>query len=53
MFFKVRSSKNASQLIKSLLNVEDYIQMKYNNEVGEAFGTLMKQSFNKPRMLVE
>ena len=29
--FKVGSSKNAAQFTKSLLNVADYIQIKYNN----------------------
>ena len=34
------------------LNMADYIQMKYNNEVGEAIRTLTKPKFNYPTMSV-
>ena len=50
--FEIGSVKNASQFTRSLLNVADYMQMKYNNEVGEAIQTLMKHVFKYTAMYI-
>ena len=51
MFLKL-GSQNAAQFTKSLQNVDDYIQIKYNNEVGDIVRTLMKLSVKYPTMPV-
>ena len=43
--FKIGSIKNAPQFTKSLLHVADYLQMKYNKEVGKAIRMLEKPKF--------
>ena len=45
--FEVGSTQNAAQVTKSILSITDYIQVKYNNEFGEAVRTLTKPIFRK------
>ena len=47
---KIRSIKNAAQFTRSLLNIVDHVQMKYNNDVGEAIWMLTKPVLNYPPM---
>ena len=44
--FEVGLTQNAAQFAKTLLNIADYIQIKYNNEVEEAVKILTKPVFN-------
>ena len=37
--------KNAAQFSKSLFNIADYVQMKYNNKVGDAIRNLKHPTF--------
>ena len=48
--FMMRSVKNAAQFFISLLNIADYVQLKYNNEVGDAMQDLKHPLFNYPEM---
>ena len=34
--FKMETIKNATQFSRSILNIVDYVQLKYNNEVGDS-----------------
>ena len=43
--FEMGSVKNAAQFIRSLLNIVDFVQMKYNNEVCKAIRILSKPTF--------
>ena len=51
--FKIGSVKNVAQFTWSLLNVADYVQMKYNDEVGEVIWMLMLPQFDYPMMPIE
>ena len=35
-FFETVAIKHASQFMKSLKNISDYVQIKYNNDIAEA-----------------
>ena len=43
--FEVESVKNAAQFTRLLLNVANYVEMKYNNNVGKAIRMLTKLKF--------
>ena len=48
--FEIGSVKHAFQFSKSLKNVANYLQMKYNNNVVEAIWTMGAPDFNYPEM---
>ena len=45
--------KNATQFSRSMLNIADYVQMKYNNEIGDAIRNLKHPMFIYPDMTEE
>ena len=49
--FEMGSVKNATQFLRSLLNIADYVQMKYNNKAGDAIRNLKYPMFVYPNML--
>ena len=42
--------KHASQFSKSLLNIADYVQIKYSRDVAEAIWSMEEQVFIHPEM---
>ena len=38
--FEMASVKNAAQILKSMLNISNYMQMNYNNKIGDAIKSL-------------
>ena len=48
--FAMGPVKNATQFWRSLLDIADYVQVKYNNEVGDAIRNLKHPVFIFPEM---
>ena len=46
--FEIGSIINEAQFTRSLLNIADHVQMKYNNKMREATQTLEKTEFSYP-----
>ena len=46
--FEIGAVKHASQFSKSLQNVADYVQIKYNSDMAEAIRTMEEQVFIYP-----
>ena len=46
--FEIGAVNHASQFSKLLLNVTDYLQIKYNDDVAEAIWLMEEQVFNYP-----
>ena len=47
--FEVGSVKNAAQFLRSLLNIADHVQTKYNSEVGGGSSNLNTTSVHLPK----
>ena len=48
--FEMRSVKNATQFSRTLLNITNYVKMKYNDEVGNAIRNLRHPVSTYPGM---